>query len=81
MSIEYIKDVFMWCTIINAGVLIVWVLLFKAMPNRIYDAQKMIFSISRENFDMLIYGLLGVYKLIFIIFVLIPFISLSIVGF
>ena len=38
------------------------------------------FPISREAYDVAIYAFLGVFKIVFIVFNLVPYLALSIVG-
>ena len=80
MDIQTLTSFFMWCTILNAGILALWALFFLAAPDFVYRAQSKWFSISREHFELAFYGFMGIYKALFIIFVLIPWLALLIVG-
>jgi hypothetical protein len=80
MDIQTLTAFFMWCTLINGGILILWSVLFMAAPNLVYRTQSRWFSLSRENFDLIFYCFLGVFKLLFIFFSLVPWIALSIIG-
>ena len=39
-----------------------------------------LFPISREAFDLTIYGFIGLYKIVFVTFNLVPYLALQIVG-
>ncbi|MEW8028101.1 MAG: DUF6868 family protein [Candidatus Thiodiazotropha sp.] len=80
MNIQLITDFFMWCTIINGGLLILWTLFILFAPELVYKTQSRWIAISRSNFDTLIYLFLGIFKLFFIFFNLIPFLALLIIG-
>jgi hypothetical protein len=80
MNIQTMTSFFMWCTIINGALLILWTVLFLLAPNFIYRIQHRWFPIPRETFDVVIYSFLGCFKIVFIIFNLVPWISLLIIG-
>ncbi|MEW8536574.1 MAG: DUF6868 family protein [Candidatus Thiodiazotropha endolucinida] len=80
MNIQLITDFFMWCTLINGGLLILWTLFILFAPELGYKTQSRWIAISRANFDQLIYLFLGIFKLFFIFFNLIPFLALLIIG-
>ena len=80
MDIQTLTSFFMWCTIINGGILVLWSLFFLSAPNFVYRTQSRWFSISRENFDLVFYCFLGAFKIFFMFFSLVPWIALSIIG-
>jgi hypothetical protein len=80
MDIQTLTSFFMWCTVLNVGLLIIWSLIFFAAPDFVYRTQSRWFSISREHFDLAFYGFLGLYKALFIIFFFIPWIALLIID-
>jgi hypothetical protein len=69
----------MWCTIINGGILLLWTTFFLFAPDLLYRTQKRWFSSSRENFDIVMYAFLGLFKVFFLVFNLVPFLSLLII--
>lgn len=80
MDIQTLTSFFMWCSIFNGGMLILWVLIFLSAPDFVYRTQSRWFSISRENFDLVFYSFLGVFKIIFIFFNLVPWLALVMIG-
>ena len=80
MDIQTLTAFFMWCTIINAGILFLWAMLFLFAPNLLYRTQSKWLSISRENFDLVFYSFMGVFKVFIIIFNLVPWLALLIIG-
>ena len=80
MNIETLTSFFGWCTIINGGVLTLWVGFYMAAPDLTYRTQRKFFPVARENFDLIFYALLGLFKVVFIFFNLVPWIVLSIIG-
>ncbi len=71
---------FMWCTIINGGLLIFWTIIFIGAPNLVYRTQKIWFPISRETFNLVMYAFLGLFKILFLIFNVVPYVALLIIG-
>ncbi|WP_408022075.1 DUF6868 family protein [Spartinivicinus ruber] len=76
MDIKKLTDFFMWCTILNAGFLIYITLMCVFFSNWIYQVQSKWFPISREVFNIVVYAFIGLYKLIFIVFFLVPYLAL-----
>jgi len=70
----------MWCTIINGGFLILWTAFSVFTPDLLYRTQSKWFPIPRETFNMVIYSLLGLYKILFLVFNVGPFVALLIIG-
>lgn len=80
MDIQTLTQFFMWCTIMGAGLLLLWTLFLIFAPDLTYRTQSKFFPISQDTFTIVMYSLLGAYKIILLIFVVIPFIALLIVG-
>jgi len=80
MGIDTLTTFFMWCTIINGGLYISCVALVMSSPDFGYRIHKKFFSISRETFDMVVYAILGFFKIIFLAFNLVPYVALLIIG-
>ena len=80
MNIETMTTFFMWCTVINAGFLLFLFFFMLLMPDFAYRIQSKWFSISRQSFDLIMYSFLGLFKALFIIFCLVPWLALMIMG-
>ena len=80
VEIQTLKMFFMWCTIINASLLFLWTIVFSLAPDLVYRMQTHWFPISRENFNVVFYSFLGLFKIIFLIFNAAPYIALLIIG-
>ncbi len=79
MDIQTLTAFFMWCTIINAGILVLWSVFFVFAPDFVYRIQSKWFPIPRETFNVAIYSFLGLFKVVFIVFNLVPYVVLLIV--
>jgi hypothetical protein len=80
MDMQTLETFFMWCTIINGGLLVYSAIFLTFAPNWIYKVQSKWYPISREAFNVIIYSFLGLYKLFFITFNVVPYIALRIMG-
>ena len=80
MTIEMLTRFFMWCTILNGGLFVLWVSMLTLAPDLVYRTQKKWFPLPRETFDVVIYSFLGLFKIIFLVFNVVPYVALLIVG-
>ena len=80
MDIQVLKMFFMWCTIINGVLLVVGSTMCMLAPDWVYQKHNKWFSINRETFNVAIYSFLGLFKVFFFVFNLVPYVALLIVG-
>jgi hypothetical protein len=79
MTLESFRDVFMWCTLINYGILLLWFLIFTFAHDWMQALHGRWFTLHREQFDAIHYAGIAGYKILILIFNLVPWIALSIV--
>jgi len=79
MTIENTLAVLGWSMVVNFGILLVWALALKLMPDLTYRTQTLVASISREDFDRIMYRLMGQYKMAIMLTHFGPYIALRIV--
>ena len=80
MDLETTRAFFMWCTIINVALLTLSFLLCACLGDWIYRMHSRWFPISREAFNVVIYSILAGFKTLVIMFNLVPYVALVIVG-
>ena len=80
MDTQTLTTFFMWCTILNVALLILSSLLCICARDWAYRIHSKLFSISRETFNVVIYSFIALYKLLVIVFILIPYIALLIIS-
>ena len=80
MSIETARNALLWCAIINYGVLLVWFLFFILARDFMHRLHGRWFHLSVEQFDAIHYAGMAIFKLGIILFNLVPYIALGIVG-
>ena len=79
MDIGTVRAFFMWCTILNVGVLIFTFLITAFGGDWVYQMHSKLYPMTRETFNVVIYAFMGVYKVLVIVFNLIPYLALSLV--
>ena len=80
MDIQTLTSFFMWCTIINFGFLIFLAVVYRLAPNLVYRLQSMWIPISREKFDVIFYSFIGFFKIVVVVFNVVPWLALLIIG-
>jgi|TARA_Y100000294_G_scaffold164733_1_gene171690 hypothetical protein len=80
MDIQTLITFFKWCTIINGVLLVLSATIFILAPDFVYQTHSKLFPIPRETFDVIIYSFLGLYKIIFLVFNVVPYVALLIAG-
>ena len=78
MDIHILCVFFMWCTIINAGFLVFSSLILAFAGEWIYRLHAKLFPMPRETFNAVIYSFIGLYKIVFLVFNLVPYMALLI---
>ena len=78
MSLQIVKDVLLWCMIINAVMLMLWFLIFAVGRGFIYRMHTRWFAMSEETFNAIHYGGLGLFKIIVLVFNIVPYVALLI---
>jgi hypothetical protein len=79
MTMETVASVLGWSMVINFSIFLIWVLAMKLMPDWTYKTQTLVTSISREDFDKLMYKMMGQYKIALLVTHVGPYIALRIV--
>ncbi len=80
MDIPAIRAFFMWCTIMNGGLLILSSLIFACAGDWVYRMHSRWFPISKDAFNVAIYSGIGLFKIAVIVFNLVPYLALAIIG-
>jgi hypothetical protein len=78
MSIEMVRKALLWCAVINYGILLVWFLFFVLAHDWMYLLHGRWFHLSVEQFDILHYGGMSIFKLGMVLLNVVPFIALRI---
>ncbi|MBN1276903.1 MAG: hypothetical protein JXA35_05370 [Deltaproteobacteria bacterium] len=80
MTVEIIRSVLAWCSVINIGLLLFWFLFFTLAHDFIYRMHARWFNIPVETFDSIHYASMAIFKTGIFIFNLVPYLALRIVS-
>ena len=80
MDIQTVTTFFMWCTILNLGLLILTSIMCVFCADFSYRMNNKLFSISREAFNVIIVSFIGLFKIVVIVFCIVPYIALLIIA-
>ena len=77
MSMNEWMNFFYWCSVINFGMMLVWLVFLVTAKDIVYKIHGKLFNLTQEYLSQKIYHLFGIYKIFFIVFNLVPFIALK----
>jgi hypothetical protein len=78
MNIEILKEFFGWMTVINVGMYTFTAIACISMKGFLNRISGKMFGVSEETGKAIVYGYIGMYKLLFIVFNLAPWLALTI---
>jgi hypothetical protein len=79
MTIETARGFFLWCSVINYAILLLWVALATLGRGWMYRWSSRFFRVSPEQFDLVNIGGITLYKLGVLLLNLVPCIALYLV--
>lgn len=80
MDVQTLTAFFMWCTIINGALLVFWTTICLFVPELVYRTQSRWFPIPRDTYKVAMYSFLGLFKIVLIVFNVVPWVALVIVA-
>jgi len=80
MNVKIAGGVLLWCGAINYGLLLIWFLFFTLAHDRLYRITGRWFCLSVEQYDALNYIGMALFKIGIILFNLVPYVALRIIG-
>ncbi len=79
MTIDIMREFFLWCSILNVGVLIVSVLFMWLFHDLSYRVHRTWCNVSVDTFDAILLSVLAFYKIIIVVFNIVPYFVLRFV--
>jgi hypothetical protein len=80
MDMDTARSFFMWCTIMNAILLVLAFLVSAYAGDWVYRMHSKWFPIPRETFNVVVYSFIGLLKVFVLMFNLVPYLALLILG-
>ena len=79
MTLPLVRELLLWCTVLNYGVLLAWFIAFSLAHDWMRRLHGRWFRLSDERFDAIHYAGMTIYKIGILLFNLIPYVALRIV--
>ena len=73
-GISMVKELLLWSALINYAILIVWFGVFVFFHDFLYAMHGRWFDIEKKSFDALHYGGMAIYKILVLVFNIVPLI-------
>jgi len=80
MTLFSLQSFLGWCSILNIGLLMFWIVILAIAPDLVFRTQRRWFPMSREVHGVVMYGMLGLFKLLVLVFNVIPYIAIRLVN-
>ncbi len=80
MNLQILRRLFLWCTLINFGVLLLWTVISVLPHEWMFALWGHWFRLSSEQFEFVLFLGLLLYKVLIIVFNFVPYLALVIVG-
>jgi hypothetical protein len=80
MTLELVRSILGWCTVINMGLFLWWFLFFVLAHDWMYRFHGHWFRLPVERFDALHYQGMAIYKIAILLFNFVPWIAMHIVA-
>jgi len=80
MTIEMMRAVLGWCSVINMGLLLWWFFAIVVLHDWVYRIHTKWFKLSVESFDTIHYAGIAFFKIAVFVFNIVPYFALRIVG-
>ena len=75
-----LAEFFLWCSVMNTGLLILWALLLLAAPGWVYRTQRPYCAMDEKQFRQVFYCMLGLFKALVIVLNWVPYFALRIMA-
>ena len=79
MDKQTLTNFLKWCSVINIGLLALSVLMVTVFADLTYSIHGAMFDLTREAFNAAIYSAIGMYKILILVFNLVPYIALKVI--
>jgi hypothetical protein len=80
MDYEMLTSFFLWSSIINIALLLFTSLMVKMAGVWIYETHGKWFSVPEDTYLAVVYALIGGYKVLILVFNVVPWVVLEIIG-
>lgn len=79
VTINFVRDFFFWCAVVNYSVLLLWFLAFMLAHESLYRLHARWFQLSVEEFDAIHYSGMALYKICTLVLNVAPYIAVRVI--
>lgn len=80
MTIENIREMLGWSALFNLALLCWWLFILSTAHDWLYRLHTRWFTLTLERFDAVHYLSMGLYKILIIVFIVVPYFSLRVMA-
>ena len=80
MSIDVLRQFFMWSSIVSIAFMVATFPIVTFGGDFVHRLHSRWFSMTREQFGLIMYGFIGILKIIVLIVFVVPFLALTIIS-
>ncbi len=80
MDLVRVTEFFQWALIINLAIYVMSVGMIVFCNEWMIRVQQKFFDIEADNLKVLLYSYIALYKILFIVFILVPYLSLLVIS-
>ncbi len=80
MTLVEVREMLLWCTILNAGLLVLIGLMFLTAGKWICRLHGKIWGIPEDQVRISLYRVMATYKILIFVFNVVPYVALEIMG-
>lgn len=80
MDMHTLTAFFLWCTILNGGLLILSFLMLISVGDVAYKVHGRWFPMPRETYNAALFSFVAIFKMLWLVFNLVPLVALLIIG-
>ena len=78
MTIDFLRDLLLWCAVVNYAILVGWFLAFALARGSLYRLHARWFRLSESQFDVIHYSGMAAYKIAVLSLNVAPYIALRV---
>ena len=79
MTMAQIREFLMWCSIVNVGIIIFSFLILSLARQWVYVMHSKWFPITEGQFNAIMYSFVAFYKILIIVFNIVPYLAVCII--
>jgi hypothetical protein len=80
MTLETIRDVLAWCSVMNIILLFLWFIMFALARDWVYRMHSKWYKLSQDAFNTIHYSGIAFFKIVIFVFNIVPYLALRIVA-